>query len=158
MAQQQRSVVQGTGIRGSSIYVGQVDYETTEMDLVLLFQQCGTVVRATILRDQCTGNPKGSAYVEFTDLHSAQQAIQRYGALPPHLLDQNSIFICTFAVHQTDFTMHHSEDAFCRSPKNGSLRNNTEARVVVKVTKVVMQIDGLDQPKGRDLCKQTKPF
>jgi RNA recognition motif-containing protein len=42
-----------------SIYVGQVDYNTTPEELLGHFEACGTVERVTIVCDKYTGRPKG---------------------------------------------------------------------------------------------------
>ena len=44
---------------GHSIYVGQVDYNTTPEELLGHFEACGTVERVTIVCDKYTGKPKG---------------------------------------------------------------------------------------------------
>lgn len=41
-----------------SIYVGNVDYSTTNEELQAFFASCGPVVRVTILNDKWSG-PKG---------------------------------------------------------------------------------------------------
>lgn len=59
-----------------SVYVGNVDYAATATDLEQHFHGCGSVNRVTILCDRYTGNPKGFAYVEFTDKDSVEVASQ----------------------------------------------------------------------------------
>ncbi|KAK9466290.1 hypothetical protein V1512DRAFT_226771 [Lipomyces arxii] len=54
-------------IDARSIYVGNVDYESTPEELQQHFQSCGTINRVTILLDKYTGHPKGYAYVEFAE-------------------------------------------------------------------------------------------
>ena len=50
-----------------SVFVQSVDYGTTNQELEIIFEDCGKVVRVTILKDKMTGKPKGCAYVEFDD-------------------------------------------------------------------------------------------
>lgn len=57
-----------------SIYVGNVDYSTTNEELQAFFVSCGVVVRVTILNDKWTG-PKGYAYVEFKEPESVLNAM-----------------------------------------------------------------------------------
>lgn len=57
-----------------SIYVGNVDYSTTNEELQAFFASCGPVVRVTILNDKWTG-PKGYAYVEFKEPESVLNAM-----------------------------------------------------------------------------------
>merc|ERR1712168_1371274 len=59
-----------------SIYVGQVDYSATATDLEQHFHGCGAVNRVTILCDKFSGQPKGFAYVEFTEKESIENACQ----------------------------------------------------------------------------------
>eukprot|EP00300_Choanocystis_sp_HF-7_P028094 c33468_g1_i1.p1 GENE.c33468_g1_i1~~c33468_g1_i1.p1 ORF type:complete len:198 (-),score=24.72 c33468_g1_i1:123-692(-) len=58
-----------------SIYVGNVDYQSTPEELQAHFESCGTINRITILCDKFTGHPKGYAYIEFLDAASVQQAV-----------------------------------------------------------------------------------
>ncbi|KAJ2743692.1 hypothetical protein GGI20_003550 [Coemansia sp. BCRC 34301] len=48
-----------------SIYIGNVDYVTTPVELQEHFKGSGSITRVTILCDKYTGHPKGYAYVEF---------------------------------------------------------------------------------------------
>lgn len=50
-----------------SVYVGNVDYGATAEELEQHFHGCGSINRVTILCNKFDGNPKGFAYVEFTD-------------------------------------------------------------------------------------------
>jgi polyadenylate-binding protein 2 len=68
--------------RGRSIFVGQVDYQTTETELADLFQQCGTIERITIVCDKYTGLPRGKAYVAFVDPRSVLHAVERFHNAP----------------------------------------------------------------------------
>ncbi|KAI1336559.1 RNA-binding domain-containing protein [Xylariaceae sp. FL0016] len=50
-----------------SIFVGNVDYSVSPEEIQAHFQSCGSINRVTILLDKFTGQPKGYAYVEFTE-------------------------------------------------------------------------------------------
>jgi len=58
-----------------SVYVGNVDYTATAQELESHFHGCGSIHRVTILCDKFTGQPKGFAYVEFSDKESVQTAL-----------------------------------------------------------------------------------
>ncbi|CDR46052.1 CYFA0S21e01684g1_1 [Cyberlindnera fabianii] len=58
-----------------SVYVGNVDYESTPDELEKFFKICGTINRITILFDRFTGYPKGYAYVEFETNESVSKAV-----------------------------------------------------------------------------------
>ena len=59
-----------------SVYVGNVDYDATAVDLHELFEGfAGSVRRITILTNKTTGHPKGYAFIEFEDQDSASLAL-----------------------------------------------------------------------------------
>ena len=58
-----------------SVYVGNVDYGATAEELEQHFHGCGSINRVTILCNKYDGNPKGFAYVEFTDKESVDTAM-----------------------------------------------------------------------------------
>ena len=59
------------------LYVGGLPYQTTEEELIDLFQQVGNVSTATIIIDRATGRSKGFGFVEMGDAQEAQNAIAR---------------------------------------------------------------------------------
>jgi RNA recognition motif-containing protein len=59
------------------LYVGGLPYQTTEDELINLFQQVGNVAQATIIIDRATGRSKGFGFVEMGDAQEAQDAIAR---------------------------------------------------------------------------------
>jgi len=68
----------------TKLYVGNLPYETTESDLQALFEAAGQVSTISIVRDRTTGQARGFAFVEMSDVESAQRAIneldkQQYG-------------------------------------------------------------------------------
>jgi cold-inducible RNA-binding protein len=68
----------------TKLYVGNLPYETTESDLQALFEAAGQVSTINIVRDRTTGQARGFAFVEMSDVESAQRAIteldkQQYG-------------------------------------------------------------------------------
>ena len=58
-----------------NIYVGNINYSTTEEDLETLFGQYGTVQSAKIIVDRMTDRSKGFGFVEMEDDGQADQAI-----------------------------------------------------------------------------------
>ncbi|XP_053771068.1 embryonic polyadenylate-binding protein 2 [Desmodus rotundus] len=58
-----------------SIYVGNVDYESTAKELEAYFNLCGEVQRVSIPCSKFSGQPKGYAYIEFATESSAQAAV-----------------------------------------------------------------------------------
>jgi polyadenylate-binding protein 2 len=58
-----------------SIFVGNVDYSASPEEIQAHFQSCGPINRVTILLDKFSGQPKGYAYVEFTEPSLVAQAL-----------------------------------------------------------------------------------
>jgi RNA recognition motif-containing protein len=59
-----------------NIFVGNLDFGTTEDALRALFESHGAVERVTMVRDRDTGQPRGFAFVEMTDSAEADRAIE----------------------------------------------------------------------------------
>lgn len=60
----------------TSIYVGNLPYDTTEDQLVELFRSFGEVHRASLVTDRETGRPRGFGFVEMPDPAEAGKAIE----------------------------------------------------------------------------------
>lgn len=56
------------------IYIGNLPYTTTDVELRELFQQHGEVMSADVLQDRETGRSRGFGFVEMADA-DAQKAI-----------------------------------------------------------------------------------
>jgi RNA recognition motif-containing protein len=59
----------------TKLYVGNLPYETNESDLQALFEGAGQVSTINIVRDRATGQPRGFAFVEMSDVEGARRAI-----------------------------------------------------------------------------------
>src|SRR5216683_7543885 len=59
------------------LYVGGLPYQTTEHDLIDLFEQVGHVTEASVITDRDTGRSKGFGFVEMSDEQEARSAIER---------------------------------------------------------------------------------
>lgn len=57
------------------IYVGNMNYATTEAALTNLFGQYGEVVSSIIIKDRYTQQSKGFGFVEMADEQAAEAAI-----------------------------------------------------------------------------------
>ena len=59
----------------TKLYVGNLPYQTTESDLQTLFESSGQVNTVNIVRDRATGQVRGFAFVEMSDVEGARRAI-----------------------------------------------------------------------------------
>jgi len=57
------------------IYVGNMNYATTEAALTNLFSQYGEVLSSSIIKDRYTQQSKGFGFVEMADNQAAEAAI-----------------------------------------------------------------------------------
>lgn len=59
----------------AKVYVGNLNYQTTDSVLQSFFETAGRVKSARVVMDRETGNSRGFAFVEFHDSSDAQKAI-----------------------------------------------------------------------------------
>jgi RNA recognition motif-containing protein len=59
------------------LYVGNLNYNTTEHKVSELFGEIGKVVSANLIIDRHTGRSKGFAFVEMAEQGAAQKAIDQ---------------------------------------------------------------------------------
>jgi len=59
-----------------NIYVGNLSYDMTELELRELFEQFGTVSRASIISDRDTGRSKGFGFIEMAEKSEGERAIE----------------------------------------------------------------------------------
>lgn len=59
-----------------NIYVGNLNYRSSEEDLRTLFSQYGEVVSAKIIKDRETGRSKGFGFIEMTNDDEGEAAIK----------------------------------------------------------------------------------
>ena len=57
------------------LYVGNLSFDTNELELRDLFGQSGTVVEVKVVADRETGRPRGFAFVEMSSADEARNAI-----------------------------------------------------------------------------------
>ncbi len=58
-----------------NIYVGNLSYEVTDVDLRSAFEEFGQVLSVSIIKDKYTGESKGFGFVEMPTVQEAQAAI-----------------------------------------------------------------------------------
>jgi cold-inducible RNA-binding protein len=78
-----RRVNQGTSLV-INIFVGNLSYQTTQEDLLATFSQFGNVDRVNIVTDRDSGQPRGFAFVEMTELKDGQNAIAQLNGAELH--------------------------------------------------------------------------
>jgi RNA recognition motif-containing protein len=64
------------------LYVGNLDYNTTEDDLQKLFSEAGKVESVSIIRDRQTDRSKGFGFVEMATEEEAEKAIEILNGKP----------------------------------------------------------------------------
>lgn len=74
----------------TSIFVAKLDFGVSNLELRQLFEQYGTVLKATVATDRETGKPRGFAFVEMADRDEAQQAIR---ALDGHVINGRALAV-----------------------------------------------------------------
>lgn len=61
----------------SRVFVGNLNYETTQQDLETLFAGVGPISEVFLPTDRATGRPRGFAFVEFSDAATVPLAIEK---------------------------------------------------------------------------------
>jgi cold-inducible RNA-binding protein len=61
----------------TNIFVGNLNFRTTQDELYAAFAQFGAVERVNIVTDRDTGQSRGFAFVEMTDRTEAENAINQ---------------------------------------------------------------------------------
>jgi RNA recognition motif-containing protein len=59
-----------------NIYVGNLDYEVNENDLVEIFEEYGEVSSSKIITDKYSGRSKGFGFVTMEDQEEANKAVK----------------------------------------------------------------------------------
>jgi RNA recognition motif-containing protein len=62
----------------TKLYVGNLSFDATEIDLQDLFAQAGTVQEAALMQDKFTGKSRGFAFVTMSTPDEAQKAISLF--------------------------------------------------------------------------------
>ena len=58
------------------IYVGNLNFQTSDQDLEALFAEFGSITSASVVTDRETGRSRGFGFVEMEDDSAAMNAIQ----------------------------------------------------------------------------------
>lgn len=59
----------------TKLYVGNLNFETTEDDIKMFFSEVAEAGRVSVIRDKFTNQSRGFAFVEIEDGGAAQKAI-----------------------------------------------------------------------------------
>lgn len=62
---------------GAKLFVGNLDFKTTQQELSDLFSDIGPVVEVFLPLDRATGRPRGFGFVEFESDDDAEAAITK---------------------------------------------------------------------------------
>lgn len=58
------------------LFIGNIDWKTTDEELQKLFAEYGEVEEAIIIKDKFSGRSKGFGFVTFTNAEEADKAIE----------------------------------------------------------------------------------
>jgi cold-inducible RNA-binding protein len=73
------SVFRAKIIMNTKLFVGNLSFETSEVELQDLFGVCGPVTEVSIITDKFTQKPRGFAFVTMATPEGAQAAVQQLG-------------------------------------------------------------------------------
>ena len=73
-----------------SIYVGNLDFRTTEEELRKIFGGYGQVYKVTIVLDRDSGQPRGFGFVEMTNDVEGEKAI---AGLNGSLMEERTLYV-----------------------------------------------------------------
>ncbi|MEE3105069.1 MAG: RNA-binding protein, partial [Acidobacteriota bacterium] len=59
------------------MFVGNLNYDTSQTDLETLFAEAGTISEVFLPIDRATGKPRGFAFIEFSDAAAVPVAIEK---------------------------------------------------------------------------------
>ena len=62
----------------SKLYVGNLSFNTENIDLEKLFSESGTVVSVDIMKDKSTGRNKGFGFVEMKNQQDAAAVVEKF--------------------------------------------------------------------------------
>ena len=62
----------------SKLYVGNLSFDTLEIDIQDLFAEAGSVQEAALMQDKFTGKSRGFAFVTMSSDSEAQAAIEQF--------------------------------------------------------------------------------
>jgi cold-inducible RNA-binding protein len=62
----------------AKIFVGNLNYQTTQVDLTRLLSEAGEIVDVYMPSDRATGRPRGFAFVEYSSTEEAAKAIEAF--------------------------------------------------------------------------------
>jgi len=65
-----------------NVYVGNLDFTTTEFEVRALFEPYGTVETVTLVKDRDSGHSRGFGFVEMTSDSEADTAIKALNGTP----------------------------------------------------------------------------
>ncbi len=59
---------------GKKLYIGNLNFDTTDEELEQAFAEFGEVVSAVVVKDRVSGRSRGFGFVEYADEESAKNA------------------------------------------------------------------------------------
>lgn len=75
---------QPAGPPSNTLFLGNMSYEMTDADLNAMFRDIRNVVDVRVAVDRRTGTPRGFSHVEFVDVESAQEGLEKLKGKAPY--------------------------------------------------------------------------
>ena len=69
--------VQGKKYGMTTIFVGNLSFQTTESEVRNVFERYGRVTTVRVMTERATGSPRGFAFVNMPGMEDAEEAIAR---------------------------------------------------------------------------------
>ena len=65
--------------KGRNVFVQNVPFEATRKDVIMAFKVCGRIEKVLMVTDRATGRPRGTAFVVFETMESAEKCLELTG-------------------------------------------------------------------------------
>lgn len=65
-------------VLGNKLYLGNLDYEVIEADLIAYFSNAGVVKEAFVIRDRETNNSRGFGFITMDTFEEAESAMDKF--------------------------------------------------------------------------------
>lgn len=100
----------------TTIFVGNLPFQTSEVELERAFERYGRVATVRIILDRGTGSPRGFAFVNMPGIDNAEEAIARMNG---HMMSGRSLIVREARGREESGSSEHSGSS--QSPRRSAL-------------------------------------